>query len=257
MLRITLFGEPSFTLADKPHPFDAPPRVLPLLAYLLLHRGTTLNRACLANTMWPDLPHDQARANLRRHLHYLKGALPGSRVPWLTLTSQTVAWNAASPYQLDVAEFELLSLTARGQGRAADLYRGDLFERCEDDWLAYDRERLRGLQIANLQHLAEQARASGAFDEAVHHSAAVLALDPWREDALRMLMIARVERGDRSGAIAAFSEFAKRLRAEMNIEPMPATLDLFDAISAHARPLPSTPTRLVVIAERRHAVRSR
>lgn len=41
---IHLLGQPRFTLFGQPHRFSAPPRTLPLLAYLLLNREAYLTR---------------------------------------------------------------------------------------------------------------------------------------------------------------------------------------------------------------------
>src|SRR5690349_23969022 len=108
LLRIRLLGEPDFRLDEQSHPFEAPPRALPLLVYLLLHRESRLNREAVANLLWPDCAEEEARSNLRRHLHYIKRALPplpdGEK--WFEVSKTSVRWNPSVPYRLDVAEFE-------------------------------------------------------------------------------------------------------------------------------------------------------
>lgn len=47
--------------------FSAPPKTLPLLAFLLLHSDQPVNRETLAFTLWPDETETNARANVRRH----------------------------------------------------------------------------------------------------------------------------------------------------------------------------------------------
>ncbi|HZT13037.1 MAG TPA: hypothetical protein VFA29_09545, partial [Candidatus Baltobacteraceae bacterium] len=110
-LRIRLFGEPEFSIGGKEHAFDAPPRALPLLAYLLMHRETRLNRETVSNLIWPDVTEEEARANLRRHLHYIKRALPAlpGGESWMDVSKTIVRWNPTVPVWLDVAEFENLS----------------------------------------------------------------------------------------------------------------------------------------------------
>ena len=88
-LAIRLFGEPSFRYDDAPWRFVAPPRVLPMLAWLIVRRERVL-RSQLAAIFWPDETRESARSNLRRHLHRLAQALPPG-VDWLVADSTGVA----------------------------------------------------------------------------------------------------------------------------------------------------------------------
>ena len=106
MLRIFLFGQPHFSWNDEPFRFVARSQVLPLLALLLMHRAAPVTRDTLAFTLWTDETEQNARTNLRRHLNYLRQALPQQSVPWLVQEHQTLQWNPAAPYWCDVAEFE-------------------------------------------------------------------------------------------------------------------------------------------------------
>ncbi len=94
MLHIALFGQPSLFLDAAPLRFNAPPKTLPLLAYVLLHRTGPVAREQIAFALWPDEREHAARANLRRHLHHLTHALPASDRPWLTATGRALQWNA-------------------------------------------------------------------------------------------------------------------------------------------------------------------
>jgi predicted ATPase len=67
----------------------------------------------------------------------------------------------------------------------------------------------------------------------------MLVSDPWHEEALRALIAARYESGDASGALAEFDAFARRLRAEMDTDPMPETLALREAV-ARGAPISTT-----------------
>ncbi len=85
MLRVHLFGRPRLLLDEIALPLASRPKVVPLLAYLLLHRGAALPRQAVAGALWPDDPEDGARANLRRHLNYLQHVLPPAAAdrPWV------------------------------------------------------------------------------------------------------------------------------------------------------------------------------
>src|SRR5712692_9569319 len=95
VLRVYLFGQPRFDFNGLPLKFSVLPKTLPLCAYLLLQRAQPVARDTVAFTLWPDRPESGARANLRRHLHDLRRALPGgqSQPAWILSDADTVQWN--------------------------------------------------------------------------------------------------------------------------------------------------------------------
>ena len=231
-LRVHLFGEPRFEYCGSLHAFNAPPRTLPLVAFLLMHRHAPVARAAGAAALWPESDHVEALANLRRHLHYANKALPPppGGVPWILADGRSIAWNAAAPYWLDVEVFESESQEQRYRAHAVRLYSGDLYERCADEWIFYDRERLRSLQMSNLAQLTADARARNAYLQALQYAELMLALDPWREDALRSVLEIRALLGDRSGAAAEYERFAERLQSELGVSPSEQSLQLYERI---------------------------
>jgi DNA-binding SARP family transcriptional activator len=241
MLEIALFGEPRFTVDRRPHAFVAPPKALPMLAYLLLHRNAPIGREALASLLWPETDEETARTNLRRHLHYLRKTLPEGE--WLRIDTKSVQWNVDAPYRFDVAEFEQQSKIAQMRPLAVKLYTGDLYRACEEEWLYFDRERLRNMQITNLAALAEDAERALDHVRAASYARELLELEPWREDAVRILMRARMQTGDRGGALAEYERFQVRLDDEMGVEPMPETRALYEAFARQEPQAPSAPPR--------------
>lgn len=230
MLEIFLFGEPRLVYRGREQSFEAPPKAMPLLAYLLLHRQSAIPREAVAQTLWPDATEEEARANLRRHIHYVRKALPEG--DWVLATTRTLQWNPDAPYRVDVGEFEQQSRVEPLRKFAVQLYAGDLLQRyLDDEWLLFERERLRNLQLGNLSSLIAQAEDAQDFAAIDAYAHMLLALDPWREDALRTMMRARVARGDRSGALAVFDRFRERLDEELAIAPMAETTALFSEIA--------------------------
>jgi len=155
MLEIALFGEPRFLFEGRPHAFAAPPKTLPLLAYLLLQRNVRLPRENVAGLLWPDDDEETARANLRRHIHYIRQTLPPGE--WILSDRSAVQWNPHAAWRLDVADFEQQSRVAALRAAATKLYAGDLYKSCDEEWLYFERERLRNFQLANLSALSNEA----------------------------------------------------------------------------------------------------
>jgi DNA-binding SARP family transcriptional activator len=241
MLRVQLFG--GGRLFDGAAEIKLPSRAwtLPLLAFLLFHRGDLIPRGRLAFTLWPEETEEAALRNLRRNLHRLLKALPAAAAdaPWLTLDGHSIRWNTSSEFELDVAELERLRTDPSTLEQAVALYVGDLLGEIDDDWVAAERERLRRLYIADLGSLIVMNRSRRAFAAAAHYAERLLVADPWHEDALRQLMAVRYDSGDTAGALAEFEAFSRRLRAEMNVDPMPETLALRDTVARGAA-IPST-----------------
>lgn len=232
-LVIRLFGEPGAFFDGKPWKWSAPPRCFPLLALLGLAGQTPPTRAWLASTMWPEEIESDARSNLRRHLHRLARALPQVEgVEWIRGDERSIAWNDAAPARLDVRAFEEAVADPARRAEAVEMYRGDLLEGFFDEYILAERERLRTLYTDALADLIREARAKRDLPSAVRFAERLLAEDEWREDALREWISAKYASGDRSGALAGYERFARRLREEFSSEPMPETTALRDAVRA-------------------------
>src|SRR5579862_3994925 len=229
-LTLRLLGEPTLHFHDKARKLPAPPRCVSLLALLAMRREP-VSRAVLAATLWPDELESSARSNLRRHLYQIQHGLPKvDGVEWVLADSVNVTWNVDAPAWVDVNEFEQGVLDPARRAGAIELYRGDLLEGSYDEFLFADRERLRTLYIRACFDAAAATRRDLQFREAIGYAERILAMDEWREDALRLSMTLRYESGDRSSALTQYERFVKRLSAEMSVPPMPETLALRDAI---------------------------
>ncbi|HXW77070.1 MAG TPA: AAA family ATPase, partial [Candidatus Eremiobacteraceae bacterium] len=243
VLRIKLLGTGHVFDGNSEIKLPSRASTLPLLAYIVLHGADTIPRSQLAFTLWPDEPEQDSLHDLRRKLHLLLKSLPsatGEAAPWIVVDGDTVAWNTARVIDFDVARFERLRADPSTLEQAVALYEGDLLEEIYDDWIVAERERLRGLYLADLNSLILASRSRRAFDTAAAYAKRLLRADPWREDTVRHLISARYEAGDAAGALAEFDRFARTLRAEMNVDPMPETLVLRDAV-AHGAPIAGSP----------------
>lgn len=216
--------------------FTAPPKAFPLLGYLLLTRKAPVDREQLAALFWPDDDEARSRANLRRHLSQLQRVLnPSADQPAVIVADgKTVQWSPQVPLWFDVEEFERLSASPASLDDAVQLYTGDLMDSVHDEWVFRYRERLRLLYIADLDALAFEHRSRRDFKQALTYIQRALRADSWREDAIRQSMTLRFELGDRAGALAEYLDFAKRLRTEMDLDPMPETMGVYEAIRRNA-----------------------
>jgi DNA-binding SARP family transcriptional activator len=243
VLQIRLFGPPQLFWSDVRLRFGAPPRALSLLAYLLLYRAQPLTRETVAFALWPDEAEAAARSTLRRYVYYLVSrALPArGATPWIVGDKRTLQWNPAAPLWLDVAEFESLASDENRAAEAVELYTADLAEGIDDEWLRPLRDRLREQQCVLLTKLVDSSRARGDRGRAIEYALRLLRHDPWREDAVRALMALRQESGDRAGALQTYRDFSKRLREELEVEPMTETAELYARIAEPVAELTASP----------------
>src|SRR5690242_21024157 len=100
-------------------------RIQALLAYLVLEPGRAHTREALAALFWPDEPDQAAKQNLRQALYQLRQLLGDQTEPFLLVTRDTVRFNPASDYALDISAF-MQALKQGRQHEAALLYQGEL-----------------------------------------------------------------------------------------------------------------------------------
>jgi WD40 repeat protein/DNA-binding SARP family transcriptional activator len=218
-------------------------KVRALLAYLAVEAERPHERATLAALFWPEQGDEGALRNLAQALVRLREAL-GVSDELLHITRQALQWRGAAA-QLDVAEFQRLARSEETADlvRAADLYGGEFLAGfglpdCEafEEWLLLEREQLHQQALAALHTLAEQHLAAGRFDEAATAARRQLALDRWREDAHRQLMLALALAGDQAAALTAYARCRQTLQDDLGVEPDSETRALYEQIRTGGLP---------------------
>ncbi|HLY02775.1 MAG TPA: AAA family ATPase [Candidatus Cybelea sp.] len=231
-LRIGLFGHVAVEVNGTPFKLATPRKALPVLAYLLLNRDAPIARDFLAYVMWPDDEEEPARTKLRLTLYDLARVLPPElEGRALIVDGDSVCLRPDLRLCLDVEEFNRLIGDPQRIEEAVSLYRGDLLAALYDEWVFPERERYRNVFLAGLLQLVSQARRQRNFVRGIARAQQILAMDPWREDVVRQVMALRCESGDRAGALAEYERFAKLLRLELKVQPMPETLTLRETIA--------------------------
>jgi predicted ATPase/DNA-binding SARP family transcriptional activator len=231
-LAISLFGHVSISSTRGRAASIALPRAaIALLTYVIVFRGETLRRDRIAYALWPDEPEAEARANLRRHLYLLGRALSGTGEPCLLVDARTVRWNPESGVDVDVVAFEERIDAPMTRAAALEYYRGDLALDVDAEWLDAPRAELRSRFCAAAHDEARALLVAGDVKHANALAERILALDPWREDAVRIVMESRAAAGDRAGALGYYQDFCARLRAEVDATPMTQTRELAERFS--------------------------
>ena len=242
-LRIHLFGGLSVYRGEQPLPGFPTQKSRGLFAFLAVNHGRSHSRSTLVGRFWGDSPESVARKNLRTDLWRIRSVLepqgvePGS---CLAVMQDEVALARGGDHWLDIHDFEdTLDEAARASGEAqarllrhaVELYRGDLLEGVYDDWIIFERERLRLRYLDALERLIGHHEARGQWTEAAAYAQRLLASDPLREHVHRAAIRCHLALGDRAAALRQFDTCARLLRQELDAEPAPET----QALVAQAR----------------------
>jgi predicted ATPase/DNA-binding SARP family transcriptional activator len=245
-LSISLLGPFQVALDEKPALGFESDKVRALLAYLAVEVDRLHRRETLAGLLWPDFPERSARKNLRTALANLRRVI-GDReggLSFLHITRQTIQFNAASDYELDVATFAtLLAADATSQlgidslQEAVALYQGPFLEGFSipdstlfEEWVLLKREELGRQVLQTLHHLADHYEQQGRYDQALPYAWRQLELEPWREEAHQQLMCLLAVEGQRSEALAQYETCRRLLAEELGVEPGAETKRLYEQI---------------------------
>ncbi|MBI1880857.1 MAG: hypothetical protein HYR94_21985 [Chloroflexi bacterium] len=189
-----------------------------LLIYPVCH-DQPIPRETLADLLWSERTQKQGLTNLRTILTSLRWELDD----YLTVTRQTLAFNHAADYWLDVTEFEnqlsqlqqqphattpLSPETAHHLQTAADLYRGDFLASFSlreghdfEAWTFLKREQLRRMAGLGLRRIVAHYLATHDYPVGLRQAERLLALEPYDDQARRQMMWLLVRSGQRNVAL--------------------------------------------------------
>jgi DNA-binding SARP family transcriptional activator len=208
-----------------------------LLAVLAMPPGEPCSRDKLAGLLWSRGGDKQARNSLKQALLRLRKSL-GSLRPFPMMTDRaSVSLNRAE-IVVDVQEFEQLVAegTPDGLARATKLYRGDLLEGLDvrdpafEEWLLFERQRLRDHARDALTKLLAHHMAGAASDQAGVVARRLLALDPLHETAHRALMQIYARQGQTALALRQYQLCTDALQGELGVKPEAETERLYQSI---------------------------
>ena len=212
----------------------AQPKRAALLVYLAVAqpRGFQRRDALLA-LFWPELDQERARAALRKAVHHLRRALGDAAIEGRgdeeVRLAEEVVW-------CDAAAFET-ALDGGDPEAAVGLYRGpflDAFFAPDapefEQWMESERARLHRRAFDAAWQVTEAEERKGNTFGAAYWARRAAALAPADEGAIRRLMTLLDRLGDRAGAIEAYEEFARRIEADLDVQPSAETQALARAI---------------------------
>jgi len=210
-----------------------------LLAYLALANGRLSSRDQVAGLLWSDRADEQARSSLRQSLAALRKSLNGGGERVIIARGDSVGLDP-SLLTVDAVEFMRLAGTRTNSELhlANDLYVGQLLDgisvrdQAFDDWLGVERTRLHEIAISTADRLLAEWLKIGDDNRAIAAAQRLLKLDPLRESTYRTLMRLYSAQNQRGLAARQFQICQEVLLSHFNIEPAPATRNLYEEIAS-------------------------
>ncbi|WP_433131660.1 BTAD domain-containing putative transcriptional regulator [Micromonospora sp. CA-240977] len=229
-----------------------------VLARLLIAHGRVVPVDRLVDDLW-EVPPDGAVGAIRTFVADLRRALepdrPPRQPPRLLVTEPSGYVLRTAPNAVDAARFEaavgeagrLLTAELPAPALAAldtalGLWRGPAYVDCAGAlWAVAEINRLDELRMLAVERRAEALLALGRPDEAAADLPAHLAGHPLREDAWRLLALARYRAGRQGEALAALRDARDAVVSALGVDPGPELRRLEADILAQAAHLTRTP----------------
>jgi DNA-binding SARP family transcriptional activator len=184
-----------------------------ILAYMAL-QGQPVTRSLAAAELWPDVPDEAGRANLRRALWHLPRGWVTTEGDELVLCAQSdltrardVAARALAGEPINLEEINLLSR--------------DILPGWHEEWVLAAHESFRLLRVQALEAACRTMALAGAHALATQAGTAAITAEPLRESAAEALIHAHLAQRNRFEALQCFRLLTVRLREELGVEPTP------------------------------------
>ena len=215
---VLLFGGPCFIRGSGQ--FKVPDGSKKLLALVALSRGG-VDRRHAAGLLWPTGSDQHASGCLRSALWRLKHA----DLDILESDNRVLSLRHGTVVDVGVV-YEWATRLINGSATQDDLFvahwRGDtldLLPDWSDDWVIFERERIRQRLLHALEALSQRLSGVGRSADAVDAAIWAVSADPLRESAHRVLIGAHLAEGNCVEARRAYQRYRDLVRRELGIEP--------------------------------------
>lgn len=213
-------------MSEGSRTITVPTNVERLMAFLAIH-DTPQTRTKVATILWMDTTESQAAARLRAALWRVEKVAPG----WLVRNGSRIALSEDVSVDLHDAIAQSMRLTNCGAtlnpgGESFEHLRRDLLPHWEEEWLLFERERVRQLRVHALEALCRLLAQCDQLAQAIDAGIAAVASEPLRESAHRALISAHLAEGNVSEARRQFFAYRDLLEEHLGISPTETLRDL-------------------------------
>ncbi len=203
----------------------ASPRARELCLYLIDH--APIARDTVLAVFWPDKPQGKAVNNLHQLLFRIRRAL-GDEV--ILLEEQECRLEPGLSLAYDVRRFEAEAKTAlalpptdlrrhAALAAAIALYTGDYLADMPVDWALERRRALSELHVALLAMYVDELMNLTHYQEARHFLLQALAMEPYRDDLHRRMLLCLSALGWRHEIVSHYAKYREVMRTELGLDP--------------------------------------
>jgi DNA-binding SARP family transcriptional activator len=220
-----------------------------VLRFLLSRPRYRCSRDELLAEFWPEVAQEVARNRLQVAVSGLRRVLAEvTRTNLIEFADGGYRINPELLVEVDVERFEGALSAARRAERsgaadaalaayreAAELYQGDFASDAPyEQWALLPRERLRLSYLDALDRMSRIQLQLGRLDDCIATGLRMLAADPCREDAHRLLMRCYARQGRTYQALRQFEFCTRMLKGTLDVQPSPETVEAYRSIRAGA-----------------------
>jgi DNA-binding SARP family transcriptional activator len=202
-----------------------------LLVFVALHNGR-VDRRHAAGTLWPDVSDERASGNLRSVLWRLRGA----GIEILEVNKMCISLRRGTVVDINVL-FDWAGRVIGGTATTSELTIPSCnFEAFEllpgwyDDWVIFERERLRQRLLHGLESLCCVLSELGRHSDAVEAGIGAVEIDPLRESAQRSLIEAHLAEGNIIEAYRVYKAYERLVHQELGVSPSQKISSLFGSL---------------------------
>lgn len=209
-----------------------------LVAYLAL-QDRPVPRTAVARDLWPQATHDKGQASLRSTLWRIR------KVCQQLVTSSQDRLTLGEDVDVDVDHLVKLSQDLEPSTDAASderppmgLFTAELLPDWGDDWVLFERERLRLVALHTLDRISARCHQQGDNWAAAEYALMAIRLEPLRESSHRALIRAHVAEGNLCDALSQYQRYRELLRAELDVEPTELMTELIASAGLQPQTIP-------------------
>ena len=222
-------------------------RARDIFCYIATSKHRRVEKDVLIDTFWGEDDLKTIEKNFHPTISHIRKALNSRqsfKQNFLVFRDGAYQLNPELVYSIDTEEFENAIAEAEKAKKEKDtesfkenlekahsLYRGEYMAGVYDDW-AETRRPFYAEQFARvLNALAKIAVGEKKWSNALKLSNEILEIDPYREDAHRLMMKVYAAQGKRSSVVDQFETLQKLLKSELGVTPAPETRKLFQELT--------------------------
>jgi DNA-binding SARP family transcriptional activator len=207
---------------------DLPPAGARLVAFLALQRHP-VTRHRVAGVLWPDATDERALASLRSTLWRLGRCARGmvdarddrlAIAPCVDIDTETLAGQARRLIDDEPIDLDSIDLASFGAELLPDWY---------DDWVLFERERLRQLALHALEAVSRRHLEAGRHAPAIEAGMVAVSLEPLRESAHGCVIDAHLAEDNLAEALAHFRSYSRLLEHDLGVGPSAHLVARLDA----------------------------